>query len=89
MSAWLIVHEAKWMAHGGHTSAQGLRWMLWIYQADHVGRATPIPPITLAGNSWAVECDTREDAEWVADYLIDACGFTATMLSITTRRGDW
>jgi hypothetical protein len=89
VSVWLIVQEAKWLAVGGYTRAQSDRWNLWLKGAEHVDRARPIPPVTIGGNSWAVECTTREEARWLADYLVDACGFTETMLSITKKWGDW
>jgi hypothetical protein len=89
MSVWLIVKEAKWLAHGGHSRRQGETWMHWIRRVEKAGGAHPVPPVTIVGNSWAVECPDREGAELVAAYLEAACGFTPTMLRITAKRGDW
>jgi hypothetical protein len=88
VSVWLIVQEIKWLAVG-HSRAQSITWMNWINRAEKAGRAFTVPPVTIAGSTWAIECDTRADALWLNAYLMDACGFLPSMLRVTTSRGDW
>jgi hypothetical protein len=82
---WLIVQEAKWMAHGGYTRHEAETWMHWINRAEKAGRAEPIPPVTVGGNNWAVECTGKGDAEFTALYLIACCGYVPSMVRVTSR----